>query len=168
MKKSGFIFLATLLGFTASSAYASNVATSTMGATLVNAISIANNTGLNFGYIVQGATMGTVVVPAVASPTRTATGGIGLGNVGATSSASFTVTGVANATYAITLPSSVTIYDGGYSMIVNTFASLPASTGTLSGTGSQTMYVGATVNVGGNQPFLTGFSGTFNVIVAYN
>jgi hypothetical protein len=167
MKKLGIVLVAAFAAFAASSAHASGTATANATANIVVGISIANNTGLNFGQVVPGATAGTVVVPAVASPTRTATGGTVLGNVGSTSSTSFTVTGAANATYTIpAFPNSFTVTDGTNTMVVNTFT---ASTyGTLSAGGTQTFYMGATLNVGASQPFTGPFNGTYTVTVAYN
>ena len=168
MKNLGIVLLATLAALAGPSAYAANSATATIGANLVTAISIVKVTDLNFGYVVPGGTLGTVVIPAVASPTRTLTGGVVLGNAGSTSSASFTVTGAANATYSITLPASSSISDGTNSMTVNTFTSTPSLNGTLSSGGSQALYVGATMNVAANQVFVAPFAGTFNVTVNYN
>jgi hypothetical protein len=52
-------------------------------------------------------------------------------------------------------------------MVVNGFTSDPAATGLFSGAGTQTINVGATVNVGASQP--TGdYSGTYDVTIAYN
>ncbi len=52
-------------------------------------------------------------------------------------------------------------------MAVDGFVSDPASPGTLSGAGTDTIHVGATLSVGVNQPN-GNYSGLFNVTVAYN
>jgi hypothetical protein len=53
-------------------------------------------------------------------------------------------------------------------MTVNTFTSTPTPTGTLTG-GTETLRVGATLNVGASQPAGTYVSGTpFTVTVNYN
>jgi hypothetical protein len=169
MKTLGIVLLsAATLG--ASSAYAGGTATATANANIVVAIAITNTAGLNFGQLVGGVTLGTCVIPAVASPTRSVTGGVVLGNVTTTSSGAFNVTGLASATYAISLPASAVITDGTNNMTVNTFTSLPATTGALSAGGTQTLYVGATLNVAASQVFINGtpFTGTFPVTVAYN
>jgi len=83
--------------------------------------------------------------------------------------ATFTVGGEPNATYAITLPDDVTVTltGAGDPMAVTDFVSSPVGTGTLSGGGLQTLYVGATLNVGAAQ--VAGvYTGTFDVTVTYN
>jgi len=123
---------------------------------------------MNFGDVIAGGTSGTVVLTAAASPSRSVTGGAELGNPTSVSSATFTVSGEAGFTYAITLPSTdVTITSGVNSMTVNTFTSSPDGTGTLTG-GSETLYIGATLNVGAFQASGSDYTGSFNVTVAYN
>jgi hypothetical protein len=144
-------------------------ATANATADIVSNLTIANVTGLQFGKIVSGATAGTVTV----SPTgtRTSSGGVSPVN-GATpapSAASFTVTGEAGASYAITLPTSaITLGNGaGGTMTVDGFTSNPDGTGTLAADGHQVLDVGATLHVGASQAAGT-YSGTFSVAVAYN
>lgn len=137
-------------------------------ANIVSPISITAVNNLIFGDIAVSASLaGTVVMST--SGTRTKTGGVLLPVTGtAFNAASFTVSGVADATYAITLPASTTISAGGpNSMTVNTFTSNPSSTGTLSAGGTQTLSVGATLNVAAGQAQGT-YTGTFSVTVAYN
>lgn len=130
------------------------------------AIAISNAGGLAFGKFVAGSG-GTVTV----SPgsMRSASGGVAVVPSSAGTAAQFVVTGDANLTYAITVPGNgvVSLTNGAYSMAVNNFTSSPNSTGTLGGGGSQTLLVGATLSVGGNQA--TGsYSGVFDVTVNYN
>lgn len=139
-------------------------------ATIISAISIVNTAGMDFGQVVPGASLGTVVLTAGASPTRTGApvGGPTLGNSTSVSSAEFDVSGQASSTYSITLPSSpVTLTSGGNNMTVTAFSSSPSSTGTLDGSGEQVLYVGGTLNVGAAQ--VAGvYTGVFDVTVAYN
>jgi len=103
--------------------------------------------------------------------TRTQTGGVTLpATTGTVTAASFNVTGANSYTYSITLPASpTTITSGANNMTVSTFTSNPATTGTLSGTGSQTLSVGATLNVGASQVAgLYTSSIPFTVTVNYN
>jgi hypothetical protein len=76
-------------------------------------------------------------------------GGVTLpATVGTVAAASFTVSGQGSYTYSISLPSTCTITDAGsHTMTVNGFTSNPATTGALSSGGTQTLTVGATLNV---------------------
>ena len=144
--------------------------TANASATIVIPISIEKISDMNFGNVaVQAANGGTVeLTPGGA---RTAVGGVTLPAItGTVSAASFTVSGTPNYTYAITLPSSVTIEDGNSNnMTVDVFTSNPSSTGQLSNTGSQVLNVGATLNVSAAQPAGVYTSTTpFTVTVNYN
>ena len=122
---------------------------------------------LAFGSLVANSG-GSVTV--TANPVgRSAAGGVFLLPSGNWSAASFSVTGDPNATYAISLPANgmVALTSGANTMAINDFTSSPALTGQLTGGGSQTLMVGATLSVSGNQP--TGsYSGSFTVTVNYN
>jgi hypothetical protein len=107
-----------------------------------------------------------------AAGTRTATGGITLPAItGTVAAASFDVTGSDGYTYTITLPSTdytITRASGTETMIINTFTSDPSGTGTLTG-GSETVNVGATLNVNAGQVGGTYTNATgFDVTVNYN
>lgn len=124
---------------------------------------------MNFGNIAVGSQGGTVVMSTTG--TRTESGDITLPAItGSPSAASFLVQGANNYTYSITLPTSavtITREGGSDTMTIDNFVSDPSGTGTLSGSGSETVNVGATLNVGGGQA--TGvYNGTFAVTVAYN
>jgi hypothetical protein len=144
-------------------------ATATAAATIVTPISIVKTTDMNFGNVaVQTGTGGTVVM--TPAGTRTSTSGVTLPAAGGTvSAASFTVNGHATYTYAITLPASVTLTDAAsHSMVVDNFSSTPTATGTLTG-GTETLNVGATLNVTAAQPAGVYTSATpFTVTVNYN
>ena len=103
--------------------------------------------------------------------TRTTTGSVSLpATTGSPTAASFTVSGQGNYTYSITLPSVATDIDdnASHTMQVDNFTSNPATTGTLS-SGTQTLTVGATLNVGAGQATGTYTSDVpFSVIVNYN
>ncbi len=146
---------------------AQSSATAKATAVINTAISITKVTDMNFGILSPSNTPGTAVI----SPAgvRSATGGVTLAG-GTVTAASFTVSGEPSMTYSITLPSSdYTINYNANSMTVNTFTSNPASTGTLSGGGTQTLAVGATLNVSAMQVEGTYTSeGSFTVTVNYN
>jgi hypothetical protein len=117
-------------------------------------ISISKDRDMNFGTIVPSSGGGTVALSA--SGSRSTTGGIMLPSInGTVSAAQFTVTGEPSFTYAITLPTDFILYDSGVgpaSMIVNAFTRTPSATGTLNlATGTETVLVGATLNVSGAQ-----------------
>jgi len=140
-------------------------ATANVTASIVPAITITKDTDMSFADVVAGASAGTVVLSTAG--TRSVTGGTTLGNAAGTAAAAFTVTGDPSSTYSITLPAFATINSGGNTMTVNTFVSNPSGTGTLSGGGTQSLSVGATLQVGASQ-VQGNYSGTFDVTVAYN
>ncbi|HEY0054361.1 MAG TPA: DUF4402 domain-containing protein [Pedobacter sp.] len=147
--------------------------TATASATIVTPISILKTTDLNFGNVAVNATAGTVLLDAIGgTPTTTPTGGVTLptaaGN--ARTAAAFTVSGQPSYTYAITLPGSPTTLTGasGGQMTVNLWTSLPSATGTIGGGGTQTLYVGATLNVTGGQTSGLYTGAPFTVSVNYN
>lgn len=130
------------------------------------AIALGNTQALAFGKFVAGSG-GTVTVSPAGG--RSASGGVVLVPSGPGAAAQFVVSGDANLSYAISLPGNgvVVLTSGANSMAVNNFTSSPSLTGTLGGGGSQTLFVGATLSVGGNQA--TGsYSGAFDVTVNYN
>ena len=162
---------AAVLGF-ANSTFAQASATASVTANIITPITIVKTVDMNFGNVAVSATLSGTAVLAPAG-TRTTGGGGGVtlpANNGTVSGASFTVSGQASYTYAITLPTSCTITDGAsHSMTVNAFTSSLGSTGTLSSGGTQTLNVGATLNVAAAQA-----SGTYTnstgvpVTVNYN
>ena len=133
-------------------------------------IYISKNTDMNFGTIAASSAGGTVVLSV--SGSRTASGGIILPSFTTTvTSAQFTVTGEVGYSYAITLPSDFTLYESGVgpaSMIINAFTSTPSVNGILT-TGTETIFVGATLNIGASQtPGLYTNTAGFEVTVNYN
>lgn len=167
LRQSGFIAVTAVLALASTVQAQQNTSSTTANATarIITPISITKSTDLNFGDVVPTASSGTVVVTPAGA--RSATGGATLGSSSSVSAASFTVAGQANAAYTVTLPSSATITSGANSMTVNTFTSTPSGTGNLGAGASQTLSVGATLQVGANQAIGT-YTGTFSVSVAYN
>ena len=160
--------LLVILFLNLSSLFAQSVANANIAATIVTPISISKTLDVNFGNVSVSGTAGTVIL--TPTGTRTATGGVSLPTTtGTLTAATFTISGQGTYTYAITLPSSpVTITNGGNVMTINNFTSSTLGAGTLSA-GSQTLTVGATLNIAGNQPAGTYVSPTpFNVTVNYN
>ena len=166
--------LATALFFASASsntASAQASATASASVNIVTPISISKTVDMHFGNVAVSASAPGTVILAPAG-TRTITGGVTLPAVtGSPAAASFTVSGEANYTYAITLPSSnITLADASNNqMSAGTFTSSPSATGTLSASGSQTLTVGATLGVGAAQPAGTYTTATnFDVTVNYN
>ncbi|PUZ22822.1 hypothetical protein DCC81_20585 [Chitinophaga parva] len=171
MKKFNCISAITLV-FAAitTSVSAQETASATATATIVTPISIVKDVDMNFGNVAVQSTAGGTVVLTPAG-VRTATGGVTLPSTatGTITAASFTVTGTGNYTYSITLPSTaLTITSGANTMTVTNFTSDPLGVGTLAA-GTQTLNVGATLNVSAAQAAGTYVSATpFDVTVNYN
>jgi hypothetical protein len=158
-----------LVGF-ATTSKAQATATATATATIVTPISIANTSNMSFGNLsVQAGTGGTAVLDAAGARTRTA--GVTLpGTPGTVSAAAFTVTGTPAYTYAITLPGTVTLTraSGSETMDATAFVSSIGSAGLLSGAGTQSFAVGATLTVAAAQLAGVYTSANFDVTVNYN
>jgi hypothetical protein len=161
------LYIASALALLLISATAANAATASSNASaeILTALTLTNTVPLEFGEIAASAAAGTVSVSTAS--VRTSTGGVTLAGLTPATASSFAVTGDAGDTYAITLPTSTTIASGANSMTVDTFTSAPDTTGTLSGGGTDTVLVGATLHVGANQ-VAGDYIGTFDLIVVYN
>lgn len=146
-------------------------ATADASATIVSPISITKNADMNFGNISVGAVGGTVTLLPNAAGQRNASPGSSISFpavTGTVSAAEFQVTGQANYTYDITLPAPLQIVNGLDFMDVQSFTS-SVPTGTLDGTGNETIYVGADLVVAANQAPGTYTTATpFFVAVNYN
>jgi hypothetical protein len=125
-------------------------ATASSNATIVAPISMTKNVDMNFGTAAVSTGTGGRVILAPAG-TRTTAGGGGVtlpSSTGTVTAASFTVAGAPGYTYSISLPSSAVITGpGAATMTVNSFTSIPSATGTLSAGGTQSLNVGATLNI---------------------
>jgi len=141
-------------------------ATATVDANIIQTISMTTTNGLSFGDISAGATSGTVIL--TPGGARSATGGTSINTSTPGNPSSFNVQGIANASFSITLPVSVILSDtASHSMTVDNFTSSPTPSGVLDGSGQQTLFVGATLNVSANQAFGS-YSGQMSVTVDYN
>ena len=118
-------------------------------AAVTKPISIVRTRDLGFGYVIAGATEGTVVVPPIGP--RSVTGGAALGPLGDAGAAMFTVSGDALASYRIMLPNRVNLASGNDHMFVVDFTSSPSEAGLLDDSGQQVLRVGATLEVGAHQ-----------------
>lgn len=142
--------------------------TATASANIIQPIEIAKISDLAFGNIVSGSADGTVIIAVDGS--RTATGGVALIDAGSVSTAAiFDITGFADASFSIEVPASIIIETAGGAnqMTVNNFVSNLGLDAILDENGEAKLQVGATLNVSAQQPAGM-YSGTFDVIVAYN
>lgn len=148
---------------------AQNQVNTAVGAKIVEAISISEIAPMHFGTMTSPATAATVTVTPAGA--RSSTGTITLlAQAPSASAGGFTVTGSSDATYAITLPTSVTISNGNIAddMVVNAFTcSYPTLVSTISMFGSDVFFLGAKLNLASAQNSGE-YVGTFNVSVAYN
>lgn len=143
----------------------------TSSGTVVTPIAISKSADLSFGKFSAGAG-GTLTVST--SGARTYSGVVPLTS-STTTAAKFDVTGESGATYAITLPASVTLTSGADTMTfvpVNDLdggnvTSGTVATGTLDGSGKQSIFVGGVLTVSASQP-AGSYSGSVNVAVEYN
>ena len=169
MKKVTKLFALTLIMASfAVSAFGQSTAQATATATILTPIAISKTVDMNFGNLSASGTAGTVVLTPAGG--RSATGGVTLMPAGTVTAASFTVTGLIGTTYAITLPVSATIEIGVNTMTVDNFNSTPTvvAGGSLA-TGTETLLVGATLQVGVGQVAGVYTSVTpFDVTVNYN
>lgn len=176
MNKKLNLLVAIVMAGTSGAAFAQASATqSTTGSTrILQAISITKQSDLEFGSIVRPATAGTNTITIDATTGARALTGTGAGALAAGTNsgrATYTVTGEGGQSFSITPDSTFNMnrVGGGGTIAVNVSAS--AATGALSGAiGSSGT---ANFGVGGNfdvaDTTATGnYTGTFNVVVAYN
>jgi Domain of unknown function (DUF4402) len=151
--------------------YAAN-ATATATATVITPIAITKAVDLSFGKFARG-TGGTVTVSN--SGARTAAGAI-LSAVGSTPTAArFDVVGDNLATYSIAIAADATIVSGANSMALAVTSDLTGAnvtagnvaTGTLSGAGVQSIFIGGALTVGAAQ-VPGAYTGNIVVTVEYN
>ncbi len=155
------VFKGALVAVTALSATAAVAADGTGSATveLVENLTIAQASGLDFGYVLQGAT-GTVVV----APDGTVTGAAYLNNAAA---GVWNLEGQNGKTVTVTLPASVDLANGTNTLTVNGFTRDGAVNPTLLGTGTSVPFnLGATLNLNAAAP-LGVYSGTYTVTAEY-
>ncbi len=136
-------------------------------ANVVTPIAIAKTADLVFGSFTTSAAGQTITVSAAG--VRSASGAVPM--TGATSAAAFNVTGSGALTYAITLPTTVSMITGtgataAETMAVTGFTSNPSGTGALTA-GAQLLAVGGTLTTVAAQ-VAGAYTGTFNVSVDYN
>ncbi len=174
MMKKTFKFLGatTAMLICAVSVNAQATTTANASATIISPISISKNADLNFGNLSVDATGGTVILDPTATASRASGGAGGVSfpaTTGPVSAAAFAVSGQADFTFSVNiLNASINITSGANVMIVDNFTT-SAGAGVLSNLGTQTIYVGADLTVGGGQaPGVYTSAAPFTVLVNYN
>ncbi len=155
----------------AGSAYGQVTAKASATATVVAPISLSKVTDMNFGNVaVSSSGSGSVILTTADTRSTSGTGVTLPATSGTVSAAAFTVAGAPGFTYSITLPGSCNLSDGsGHSMTIGSFVSSPATSGTLSTSGTQNLKVSATLAVSAAQPAGTYVNSTgVPVTVNYN
>jgi hypothetical protein len=154
----------------AAPAFAQSSASVTVNSTgrIIAPITLTKDADLAFGTIIKPNTGNGTVTIGTGADTVAVTG-TGTASMGTASRAKFTVGGEGGQTYAITVPASFNLSNGGNDVTVTLTSS--ATTGTLSGTlgasGSQTFQVGGSFTIPSTQA--TGnYAGSFTVTTAYN
>lgn len=150
-------------------------------ATVVTAIQISKDADLVFGKFVADATRADTIAISAYGEARTTGAGIVILAPGDNNPALFTVSGTADSSFEIKMPTEITITSSANSMAVNRFESfLITGAGTSRNLGemgkltsltpgsivTQKFRVGATLNVTAAQPTGT-YTGTFTVTVNY-
>jgi hypothetical protein len=165
--KAKFLTLMTLtfLGYSGIANAQSATANFNANAQIVEAITLANTTALNFGNLIPG-TGGTADISAAG--VRSVTGAV-VAAGGTVSAATFNVTGTPSVAYTIALPPTANLTGPGSPMAV-TFSAAQITGGSLSRTitagGTDTFNSGGTLTVG-NAQTAGSYSGVFTMTVAY-
>ena len=166
MKKLSTIFAGALFVVGFSSAYAQSTASADASARIVSPLQITKTADLKFGNVAAGPAAGTVDM--AITDVRTATGGVTLISAGNVSNAAaFDIIGAPDATFTISLPTTILIASGANDMQVDNFVSSLGATSALDALGASALKVGATLNVAANQAVGL-YTGSFDVTVAYN
>jgi hypothetical protein len=152
---------------------------STANASLLVAMSLSEASPLNFGSSLLTSAAGGTIVLHSNSTHRDYTGGVATSAATpAPSTAAFNVIGTGLETYAVVLPSLITVWHtsittGVHTMDINSMkarfsgANSNATTSTLASNGTDSFTLGATLNVQEDQ--IGGqYSGTFQISVDYN
>jgi Mat/Ecp fimbriae major subunit len=150
--------LVTALGMGATSAHAAT-ASATAKAKILRQVTVTNTTDLQFGTIVSSPTASTVVI----STTGNRICGAGLVCSSTASAAGFNVTGTSGQIVSVSVPASVNLTSGTFSMRAD--LSTSATSLTLANNAG-TFSVGGTLNVAANQED-GDYLGTFSVTADY-
>lgn len=147
-----------------------NAITTNGTTTIIQPVTIAQNSALSFGTIVRPASGSGTITIGTGADTVAATGGA-IALRGTTTRARYTITGEGAEIVAVTMPASFPMQKTGATDLTVTLTRAPAGNVTLSGTTGTTGT--AALDIGGSFPIssttITGdYAGSFTVSVAYN
>lgn len=142
---------------------------STASATSFAPLTIVETVVMDFGTVAGGPAAGTVVL--TTGGVRSVTGDAQILTASPGTAASFQISGEPNLVYALTYTDGTLENLGGQQMTITAFTS--NSLGTMPGTGTETFQVGATLNMGANQPkgnysTATGGGNAYSITINYN
>jgi hypothetical protein len=166
----GFLCLISFFGIKASAQETNVSAAAKVSAIIVSPIVIVKRADLNFGNILAGSDGSVVKIDPENAASVADGASLSLTNRGTVSAAKFSITGFPNATYTISVPSSIllTREGGSETLFVDGIVTSPSATGSLSDNGEQTISVGGTVHVEANQtPGTYSNENGLSVTVAY-
>lgn len=151
-------------------AQASSTQSTTASGTIFQPIVLSKTSDLAFGTIVRPTTGSGTVTIATADGARTSTGSVAL-LTSTTSRAVYGVTGEGGQSFSVTVPATMNMTRSGGSEVLAVTLTNTGTTGTLSGalgaSGTATVGVGGAITVA-NTTVSGAYTGTFNVVVAYN
>lgn len=174
MKKTllSIVMLASIFMFSNINSFAQGTVTATANAEVMASLSVQELTQLNFGKFSPEASGGTVVVATDGVRTKTSTVAL-LG--GTVNQATFQMSATPLSKVALVLPTSTLITNAisAKSMTVNSFTLSPSLSGggdiTMPASGTQTLNVGGTLNVGVFTSNPVGlYTGTYTITFSYN
>jgi len=151
-------------------AQASSSATTNGTTTIIQPVTIAQNSALSFGTIVRPSTGSGTITIGTGADTVSATGGA-IALRGTTSRARYTLSGEGGEIVSVTMPASFAMTKTGATDLTVTLTRAPAGNVTLSGAAGATGT--AALDIGGSFPISSttvvgDYSGSFTVSVAYN
>lgn len=179
-----FLFVLLTIGFTGNSkAQTLSTVTASAGATIIVPMTLTEQNSLNFGTTNKQSGVAGSVVLSTSDASRDFSGGVSGSLIGdPASNAIFNITGAYDSSYAITLPSSITVMEtGSMAMTINELkirfsggsADIAITEGNnsinkvLNGNGNDSFSLGGKLNIESEQ--VAGiYSGTYSVTVDYN
>lgn len=130
---------------------------------ILQAITVTENTALNFGQVTPSASAGTVAVDEASA--RNCSGGATCVGTGTAAAGAFSITGTSGANVQISLPASASLTGPGTAMTATLSSTSTSGAVTLTG-GSANFNVAGSLAIGANQ-VAGSYAGTYTVTVNY-